>query len=153
MIKTSAKELFITWICLSIGIMFINYLDKDVSMSLHEVTAAIYFMGMYMAVVCANGLITYINTILKDKKDARQPKKPKVEDLDLVPMPEYLMPGCPGQYPSIKIYRTYHMPKLDSEDLYETYERIMLVHPAAALESDDMVKREDLKFISECLKP
>lgn len=147
MIKISVKELFITWICLSIGTVFINYLDKDVSMSLHEIIAAIYFMGMYMAVVYANGLITYINTILKDKKDAGQPKKTDIKKkLDLVPIPNHMMPGAPDMYPGIKIYRNYQLPKLDSEDLFETYEKIMLVHPGAAIEKGDMIKREDLEL-------
>lgn len=80
-----------------------------------------------------------------DLKDV-PPKSDKdiIKNLDLVTIPENMIPGCPEQYPGIKIYRTYQLPKLDSEDLFETYERTMLVHPAAAIEVGDMVKRKDL---------
>lgn len=70
-----------------------------------------------------------------------------IKSLDLVSIPKSMIPGCPADYPGIKIYRTYHLPKLDSEDLFETYERTMGVHPAAGLMKDDMIKRKDLKIL------
>ena len=85
---------------------------------------------------------------IENKKDARKPKKKTAKDLDLIPIPKHMIPGCPGQYPGIKIYRNYQLPKLDSEDLCETYERIMLVHPGAAIEKGDMIRKKDLSMCS-----
>lgn len=82
------------------------------------------------------------------KDDPPKSDKDIIKDLDLVTIPENMIPGCPEQYPGIKIYRTYQLPKLDSEDLFETYERTMLVHPAAGIAVGDMVKREDLELCS-----
>ena len=145
-ITISITELIVTWICASIGIVLNNYLRGWEYMSLHEMAAAIYFMFMYMSVLIISGMLEKcFGNIKSQKKDDCQSKETEIIGLlDLVSMPEHMMPGCPTDYPAVKIYRTYQLPKLDSEDLYATYERTMGVHPGAALEKGDMVRRKDL---------
>lgn len=101
-----------------------------------------------------NGIIESTNessmsSIVYELKDASPKDKNLkiIKDLDLVPVPDIMISSCPQQFPGIKIYRNYHLPKLDSEDLFETYERIMGVHPLASIEKGDMIKRKDLKVI------